>query len=171
MTPINDMAAGHRKCSSGRRARNIDEPSEGVEAGAHLQAAFEGIGSNLGGALIEAKGWLPATTRAARIGLRKRGYSFLLERQDGKSSIYRVARSHDHGFCKWMPTTMRGDRGVKGVAHPPGSIVRPASQFSLVYVRYGAWNGGSPHPLHRGQAGLRAVKIPRAGRWRAKGTR
>ena len=33
-------------------------------------------------ALVEATGWLPHTTRAARTGLRKRGYTVLLETQE-----------------------------------------------------------------------------------------
>ena len=35
-------------------------------------------------ALVDATGWLPHTTRAALTGLRKRGYTVLLERQDGR---------------------------------------------------------------------------------------
>jgi hypothetical protein len=46
-------------------------------------------------ALVEATGWLPHTTRAALTGLRKRGYTVLLERQDSKPSLYRIAFSHD----------------------------------------------------------------------------
>jgi hypothetical protein len=45
--------------------------------------------------LVDATGWLPHTTRAALTGLRKRGYSVLLERQDGRPSLYRIAFSHD----------------------------------------------------------------------------
>jgi hypothetical protein len=45
--------------------------------------------------MIEATGWLPHTTRAALTGLRKRGYAVLLERQDGKPSLYRIASAQD----------------------------------------------------------------------------
>src|SRR5436309_597701 len=45
--------------------------------------------------MIEATGWLPHTTRAALTGLRKRGYAVLLERQDGKPSLYRIASARD----------------------------------------------------------------------------
>jgi hypothetical protein len=45
--------------------------------------------------LVQATGWLPHTTRAALTGLRKRGYTVLLERQDGKPSLYRIAFNHD----------------------------------------------------------------------------
>jgi hypothetical protein len=46
-------------------------------------------------ALVEATGWLPHTTRAALTGLRKRGYAVLLERQDGKPSLYRITSGQD----------------------------------------------------------------------------
>jgi hypothetical protein len=46
-------------------------------------------------ALVEATSWLPHTTRAALTALRKRGYTVLLERQDGKPSLYRIASGHD----------------------------------------------------------------------------
>ena len=41
--------------------------------------------------LIAATGWLPHTTRAAITGLRKRGYSVVLEKRDGLASSYRTA--------------------------------------------------------------------------------
>jgi hypothetical protein len=41
--------------------------------------------------LTEATGWLPHTTRAARTGLRKRGYAVVRERTGVGGSIYRVA--------------------------------------------------------------------------------
>ena len=46
-------------------------------------------------ALVATTGWLPHTARAALTGLRKRGYTVLLERQDGKPSLYRITFSHD----------------------------------------------------------------------------
>jgi uncharacterized protein (DUF2336 family) len=46
-------------------------------------------------ALVEAISWLPHTTPAALTGLRKRRYTVLLERQDGRPSLYRIASGQD----------------------------------------------------------------------------
>ena len=45
--------------------------------------------------LVDATGWLPRTARAALTGLRKRGYRVLLERQEGKASVYRINVDRD----------------------------------------------------------------------------
>jgi Protein of unknown function (DUF3489) len=42
-------------------------------------------------ALTEATGWLPHTTRAAITGVRKRGYSVILERGGEGASVYRLS--------------------------------------------------------------------------------
>jgi hypothetical protein len=42
------------------------------------------------GALVDATGWLPHTTRAALTGLRKRGFSIERTREEGSDSIYRI---------------------------------------------------------------------------------
>jgi hypothetical protein len=41
-------------------------------------------------ALVEATGWLPHTTRAAMIGLRKRGFAIERTCQETKGSLYRI---------------------------------------------------------------------------------
>ena len=38
---------------------------------------------------------VPHTARAALTGLRKRGYRVLLERQEGKASVYRINVDRD----------------------------------------------------------------------------
>jgi Protein of unknown function (DUF3489) len=42
------------------------------------------------GALVDATGWLPHTTRAALTGLRKRGFAIERTREEGSGSIYRI---------------------------------------------------------------------------------
>ena len=80
--------------SSQNRLKRIDEPRAGSKQAVIVTMLSRKSGATLG-ALVEATGWLPHTTRAALTGLRKRGYTVLLERQDGRPSLYRVAsRQH-----------------------------------------------------------------------------
>ena len=46
-------------------------------------------------ALTEATGWLPHTTRAAITGVRKRGYSVVLDRSVEGASVYRLANAQE----------------------------------------------------------------------------
>jgi hypothetical protein len=76
------------------RSTIIDEPRSGSKQALIIKMLSRKAGASLE-ALVNATGWLPHTTRAALTGLRKRGYIVLLERQDGKPSLYRIALSHD----------------------------------------------------------------------------
>src|SRR4051795_5559245 len=77
-----------------KRLNRIDEPRPGSKQAVMVTMLSRKSGATLE-ALVDATGWLPHTTRAALTGLRKRGYTGLLERQDGKPSLYRIASSHD----------------------------------------------------------------------------
>ena len=76
------------------RLTTLDEPRLGSKQALIVKMLSRKAGATLE-ALVDATGWLPHTTRAALTGLRKRGYTVLLERQDGKPSLYRIADSHD----------------------------------------------------------------------------
>src|SRR3954453_686019 len=76
------------------RSTIVDEPRSGSKEALIIKMLSRKAGATLE-ALVDATGWLPHTTRAALTGLRKRGYIVLLERQDGKPSLYRIAFSHD----------------------------------------------------------------------------
>src|SRR4051794_17742791 len=80
--------------SSRHRSTTVDEPRSGSKQAHIVKMLSRKVGATLE-ALVDAAGWLPHTTRAALTGLRKRGYTVLLERQDGKPSLYRIAFSHD----------------------------------------------------------------------------
>ena len=83
-----------RQSSSQHRSTTVDEPRSGSKQALIIKMLSRKSGASLE-ALVDATGWLPHTTRAALTGLRKRGYTVLLERQDGKPSLYRIALSHD----------------------------------------------------------------------------
>jgi hypothetical protein len=83
-----------RHPSSRHRSTKVDEPRSGSKQALIIKMLSRKSGATLE-ALVEATGWLPHTTRAALTGLRKRGYSVLLDRQDGKASHYRIASGHD----------------------------------------------------------------------------
>jgi hypothetical protein len=76
------------------RSTTVDEPRSGSKQALIIKMLSRKAGATLE-ALVDATGWLPHTTRAALTGLRKRGYTVLLERQDGKPSHYRIAVSHE----------------------------------------------------------------------------
>jgi hypothetical protein len=80
--------------SSRHRSTTVDEPRSGSKQALIVKMLSRKAGATLE-ALVDATGWLPHTTRAALTGLRKRGYAVLLERQDGRPSLYRIAFSHD----------------------------------------------------------------------------
>jgi hypothetical protein len=86
--------AGVQQRSRRKRPASIDEPRAGSKQALIIKMLSRKSGATLD-ALVEATGWLPHTTRAALTGLRKRGYAVLLERQDGKPSLYRIASGQD----------------------------------------------------------------------------
>jgi hypothetical protein len=87
-----DVQRRHR--SPQKRPASIHEPRAGSKQALIIKMLARKSGATLD-ALVEATGWLPHTTRAALTGLRKRGYAVLLERQDGKPSLYRIASGQD----------------------------------------------------------------------------
>jgi hypothetical protein len=74
----------------------------------HLQRAG---GASLAGS-IEAAGWLPHTTRAALIGLRKRGYAVIRERNGAGGSVYRISSEapDKENLTVLQPGAMHGRR-------------------------------------------------------------
>jgi hypothetical protein len=56
-------------------------------------------------ALTEATGWLPHTTRAAITGVRKRGYSVVLERSAEGASVYRLSLPQESEVATSVPRT------------------------------------------------------------------
>jgi hypothetical protein len=86
---IKNERAGVQQASRRKRPASIDEPRAGSKQALIIKMLSRKSGGTLD-ALVEATGWLLHTTRAALTGLRKRGYTVLLERQDGKPSLYRI---------------------------------------------------------------------------------
>jgi hypothetical protein len=83
-----------RQPSFQKYLNSIDEPRPGSKQAVIVKILSRKSGATLQ-TLVQATGWLPHTTRAALTVLRKRGYTVLLERQDGKPSLYRIAFIHD----------------------------------------------------------------------------
>src|SRR3954454_6067319 len=89
-----DRRRAGQQSSSQHRSTTVDEPRSGSKQALIVKMLSRKAGATLE-ALVDATGWLPHTTRAALTGLRKRGYTVLLERQDGRPSLHRIAFSHD----------------------------------------------------------------------------
>jgi hypothetical protein len=64
-------------------------------------------------ALTEATGWLPHTTRAAITGMRKRGYSVVLDRSAGSASVYRLSDPQESEAATSVPQTSRENKPVR----------------------------------------------------------
>ena len=72
-------------------------PREGTKIHDVIKMLSRDGGATIG-ALTAAMRWLPHTTRAARSGLRKRGYAIERSRSgDGGSSAYRLTRPNQPG--------------------------------------------------------------------------
>jgi len=84
----------HQQPSRRGRSTIVDEPRSGSKQARIIKMLSRKSGATLE-ALVDVTGWLPHTTRAALTGLRKRGYGVVLERQDGKPSIYRITSGTD----------------------------------------------------------------------------
>jgi len=83
-----DRRVGQQRPPSDRSS-NVDQPRSGSKQAFVIKMLSRKSGATLE-AMVEATGWLPHSTRAALTCLRKRGYSVLLERQEGKPSVYRI---------------------------------------------------------------------------------
>jgi len=93
-TAKNGPPEEHQQPSRRGRSTIVDEPRSGSKQARIIKMLSRKSGATLE-ALVDVTGWLPHTTRAALTGLRKRGYDVVLERQDGKSSIYRITSAND----------------------------------------------------------------------------
>ncbi|HZY12176.1 MAG TPA: DUF3489 domain-containing protein [Beijerinckiaceae bacterium] len=93
-TNAGNRPRGSHASPARHRSEIIDEPRHGSKQALIIKILSRKSGATLD-ALTEATGWLPHTARAALTGLRKRGYAFTLERQEGKPSIYRISVGQD----------------------------------------------------------------------------
>jgi DNA-binding MarR family transcriptional regulator len=86
--------AGKKRRKSGSNEKDsIDasatSPRAGTKQSLVTTMLYAKGGATLG-ALVDATGWLPHTTRAALTGLRKRGFAIERTREEGSGSIYRI---------------------------------------------------------------------------------
>jgi Protein of unknown function (DUF3489) len=65
-------------------------------------------------ALTEATGWLPHTTRAAITGVRKRGYSVVLDRGGEGASVYRLSDPRESDAATSIPQTTEEQKPARG---------------------------------------------------------
>jgi hypothetical protein len=65
------------------------------------------------GVLTKATGWLPHTTRAAITGVRKRGYSVVLDRSAEGASVYRLSDSQESEVATSVSQTLEEKKLVR----------------------------------------------------------
>jgi hypothetical protein len=63
--------------------------------------------------LTKATGWLPHTTRAAITGVRKRGYSVVLDRSAEGASVYRLSDSQESEVATSVSQTLEEKKLVR----------------------------------------------------------
>jgi hypothetical protein len=64
--------------------------------------------------LTKATGWLPHTTRAAITGVRKRGYSVVLDRGGEGASVYRLSDPRESDAATSIPQTTEEQKPARG---------------------------------------------------------
>jgi Protein of unknown function (DUF3489) len=64
-------------------------------------------------ALTKATGWLPHTTRAAITGVRKRGYSVVLDRSAEGASVYRLSDLQESEAATSAPQTPKENKPAR----------------------------------------------------------
>jgi hypothetical protein len=79
-------------------------PREGSKLASVMALLRRSEGATIS-ALTEATGWLPHTTRAAITGVRKRGYSVVLDRNVEGASVYRLSDPQESGAATSVPQT------------------------------------------------------------------
>jgi hypothetical protein len=95
-------------------------PREGSKLASVMALLRRSEGATIS-ALTEATGWLPHTTRAAITGVRKRGYSVVLDRSAEGASVYRLSDPKESEVAASVPQTQeqkppRRQREVKSKA-------------------------------------------------------
>jgi hypothetical protein len=72
--------------------------------------------------LTEATGWLPHTTRAAITGVRKRGYSVVLDRGAEGASVYRIADPQESEAAASVPQTVQEQKTARRQREPKAKV-------------------------------------------------
>jgi hypothetical protein len=96
-------------------------PREGSKLASVIALLRRSEGATIG-VLTKATGWLPHTTRAAITGVRKRGYSVVLDRSAEGASVYRLSDPRESEAATSAPLTIeepkspRRQREVKAKA-------------------------------------------------------
>ena len=99
----------------------IAAPREGSKLASVMALLRRSEGATID-VLTKATGWLPHTTRAAITGVRKRGYSVVLDRSAEGASVYRLSDPQGSEVAASVPQTVeekklpRRQRGSKAKA-------------------------------------------------------
>jgi hypothetical protein len=84
-------------------------PREGSKLASVMALLCRPEGATIG-VLTKATGWLPHTTRAAITGVRKRGYSVVLDRSADGASVYRLSDPQESEVATSVPQTQEHKR-------------------------------------------------------------
>jgi hypothetical protein len=106
-SPSDSLEAFHHAAEAGQAA-----PRQGSKLASVIDLLRRSEGATIG-VLTKATGWLPHTTRAAITGVRKRGFSVVLDRGAEGDSIYRLADPQESEAATSIPQTPREDKSVR----------------------------------------------------------
>ena len=96
---LDSSEIAHHAAEAGKAA-----PRKGSKLASVMALLCRPEGATIG-VLTEATGWLPHTTRAAITGVRKRGYSVVLDRSVEGASVYRVSDPQESEVATSIPQT------------------------------------------------------------------
>jgi hypothetical protein len=98
--PMDSSEASHQAADASKAS-----PREGSKLASVMALLRRSEGAAID-VLTKATGWLPHTTRAAITGVRKRGYSVILDRSAEGASVYRLVDSQENEAASSVPKTV-----------------------------------------------------------------
>ena len=96
---LDSSEIAHHAAEAGKAA-----PRKGSKLASVMALLCRPEGATIG-VLTKATGWLPHTTRAAITGVRKRGYSVVLDRRGEGASVYRISDPQESEVATSIPQT------------------------------------------------------------------
>jgi hypothetical protein len=96
-------------------------PREGSKLAAVMALLRRSEGATIE-VLTRATGWLPHTTRAAITGVRKRGYSVVLDRGGEGASVYRLSDPQESEAATSIPQTVEEKQPARRQREPKAKI-------------------------------------------------
>jgi hypothetical protein len=104
---VNPLDVAHHPTETGKAS-----PREGSKLASVIALLRRSEGATID-VLTKATGWLPHTTRAAITGVRKRGYSVILDRSAEGASVYRLSDPQESEAATSVPPSVEDKKPAR----------------------------------------------------------